>query len=556
VGDFVECRGFPPRRAPLRHRHERKQAKPKSGHQPWPMAARSQPPVEPNCIGIYAAESSRRAPKHLESSLKKLQVTVFLVVLTIAVAVQWASGAFTSDFDGDPDEPAHVVSSLLVRDYITQDLPHNPLTFARAYQAHFPKIAIGHWPPLFHTTEALWTLAAGRSKAALIAWLAVLAAGVTTLIFVWTRRGQDAIVACFAAVAFFASPLVQVAISSVMPDILLALLAFAAASSLGAYWQCGEKRYAVWFAVFAFASAATNGRGIAVALICVPTGALLSPAHKRRWLIALFAAGAFLLLPNLFPGAAPFSAIGFMLSLWQLLERTAIMLSWPVAGLAVVGAVSVFRSLREHPRWAPMLSLAPAAWMFQSLGGWPLQDRYLLMSAPAVAVLAAAGCQACLHSFRSPRRVVAVFLCAAVVVAFDARHYSKKPDLGYHIFASEALAQAHTTSLIAGDAFHEGSYIAEMDLLDPRRAHTILRATKMLSLSTWAGNFYRMRFASPSELGAWLDNTDVTLVIVETTGPPHVVQLLEALRADAAHWRQLPGAAFPRDVRLFERRLE
>ena len=139
------------------------------------------------------------------------------------------------------------------------------------------------------------------------------------------------------------------------------------------------------------------------------------------------------------------------------------------------------------------------------------------------------------------------------MVAFDARHYKKKPDLGYHIFASEALAQAHTTSLIAGDAFHEGSYIAEMDLLDSRRAHTILRATKMLSLSTWAGNFYRMRFASPSDAGGWLDKTDVTLVIVETTGPPHVFQLLEALRADAAHWRQLPGAAFPRDVRLFER---
>jgi hypothetical protein len=485
--------------------------------------------------------------------LKKLHVTVFLVVLTIAAGVQWVSGAFTSDFDGDPDEPAHVVSSLLVRDYITQDLPHNPLAFARAYQAHFPKIAIGHWPPLFHTTEALWTLAAGRSKAAMIVWLAVLAAAVTTFILVWTRRDQGAILACFAAVAFFASPLVQMGISAVMPDVLLALLAFAAASSLGAFWQCGEKRYAVWFAVFAFAAVATNGRGIAVALIFVPTGALLSPTHNRRWLVALFATGAFLLLPNLFPGAAPFSAIAFMLSFWRLLERTAIMLSWPVAGLAVVGAVSVLRSRREHPRWAPMLGLAAAVLMFQGLGGWPLQDRYLLMSAPAVAALAAAGCRACLHSFSSPRRLGALFLCAAAVVAFDARHYSKKPDLGYHIFASEALAQAHTTSLIAGDAFHEGSYIAEMDLLDPRRAHTILRGTKMLSFSTWAGNFYRMRFASPSDVGGWLDKTDVTLVIVETTGPPHVVQLLESLRADPAHWRQLPGAVFPRDVRLFER---
>jgi hypothetical protein len=485
--------------------------------------------------------------------LKKLPVTVFLVVLSIAAGVQWATGAFTSDFDADDDEPAHVVSSLLVRDYITQDLPHNPLTFAREYYAHFPKVAIGHWPPLFHTTEALWTLAAGRSKAAMIVWLAVLAAGVTTLIFVWTRRGQDAILASFAAVAFFASPLVQAGITAVMPDILLALLAFAAASSLGAFWECGQKRYAVWFAVFAFAAAATNGRGIAVALICVPTGAVLSTAHKRRWLVALFATGAFLLLPNFFPGAAPFSVLAILLSFWWFLEHSAMLLSWPVAGLALVGAVSLFRSRREHPRWVPMLGLAAAVLMFQCLGNWPFHDRYLLMPAPAVAVLAAAGCRACLQSFSSTRRVAALFLCAAVVVAFDAPQYSKKPDLGYHIFASEAVAQAHATSLIAADAVHEGSYIAEMDLLDPWRAHTILRGTKVLSQSTWAGNFYRMRFASPSDAGGWLDKTDVTMVIVETTGRPHVVQLLEWLRADAAHWRQLPGAAFPRDVLLFER---
>jgi hypothetical protein len=72
------------------------------------------------------------------------------------------------------DEPAHVVSSLLVHDYLTQGLGQNPLNFARSYYAHFPKVAIGRWPPLFHGTEALWMLVFGRSKRAMLAWLTVL----------------------------------------------------------------------------------------------------------------------------------------------------------------------------------------------------------------------------------------------------------------------------------------------------------------------------------------------------------------------------------------------
>ena len=75
----------------------------------------------------------------------------------------------------------------------------------------------------------------------------------------------------------------------------------------------------------------------------------------------------------------------------------------------------------------------------------------------------------------------------------------------------------------------------------------------MLAESTWGGNSYHMRFASPGDVSAWLKGTDVTLAIVQPNGRPHQPQLLEALHEDSARWHELPPAACPRGVRIFER---
>ena len=58
---------------------------------------------------------------------------VYAAMLCLLVAMQYRSGAFKADLAGDNDEPAHVTTSLMVRDYLVQGLPHNPLAFARDF---------------------------------------------------------------------------------------------------------------------------------------------------------------------------------------------------------------------------------------------------------------------------------------------------------------------------------------------------------------------------------------------------------------------------------------
>src|ERR1017187_3108288 len=98
-------------------------------------------------------------------------------IIILMVVVFLATGCLQSDFTGNPDEPSHVVSSLMIRDYVVDAFPGNPLAYAENYYMHYPKVAIVHWPPLFYCGEAAFMLVFGRNRIALL----VFSAGILVL---------------------------------------------------------------------------------------------------------------------------------------------------------------------------------------------------------------------------------------------------------------------------------------------------------------------------------------------------------------------------------------
>src|SRR5947209_3342133 len=146
----------------------------------------------------------------------------------LPIAIQIAAGAYHADFSMTPDEPAHVVSSLLIRDYLTSgDLAH-PWQFAKNYYLHYPKVAIIHWPPGFHASAAVWSLVFGRSRVGLISFQAALGAVLTAGIFFVVHRLYGRWIAVGSAVVFATTPIMQLTVAMVSPDLLLGTLAFAA----------------------------------------------------------------------------------------------------------------------------------------------------------------------------------------------------------------------------------------------------------------------------------------------------------------------------------------
>ena len=90
------------------------------------------------------------------------EVAIFTFCFSLAALLSWFAGAFQAEFGGYPDEPAHYVTGLMIHDYIAGWFPATPLRFAENYYLHYPKVAFGHWPPVFHFLQAIWMLLFGE----------------------------------------------------------------------------------------------------------------------------------------------------------------------------------------------------------------------------------------------------------------------------------------------------------------------------------------------------------------------------------------------------------
>jgi hypothetical protein len=479
-------------------------------------------------------------------------------IFAIVASMQFVSGAYASDFASDADEPSHVVSSLLIRDYIAAGFPHGPMRFAEVYYVHYPKVAIGHWPPLMYALEAMWMLVFGRTRVAMLALVTMTALALLVSVYLWVRRDCGAIAGFLAAAALVTPGFMQVAMSSVEPNMFLALLAFWAAAAYGRYLETGRWRDAMWFGAIVLAAVGVHGRGAALALAPV-IAALFPPAfnrQRRAWAwrgAALIAAiAAVVLAHRIFRQTFRPSLHAAAIHAGSYVARAFIAMSWPVASLAVVGGVLAVRFLPA--RWIAMFAAVLSCWIFHSVVNVPFEDRYLVTSAPAIAALFGAG----IHFFtlrlasgtwrRAVAAVIVVVACVAIVR--NVIPLWRKSDPGYHRLLASSVPPG--IILVAGGPVQEGSFIAEIALRDRRPDHIVLRASKMLASSDWLDRWYHMLFSNSHDVSAYLDQLHVeTVVIAEPQRRPHIGQLLEAVTGNPAVWNEAPSDQ--QDVRIFRR---
>ena len=90
---------------------------------------------------------------------------VFVLAFDLAFFWQRTGEAHLSEFGAHPDEAAHYVTGLFVRDslvmtgkYVAGGFQGSPVKvgkeFADTYYAHYPKIGLGVWPPFFYLVQS------------------------------------------------------------------------------------------------------------------------------------------------------------------------------------------------------------------------------------------------------------------------------------------------------------------------------------------------------------------------------------------------------------------
>ena len=513
---------------------------------------------------------------------KKIKLfIIFLFFMILAISLQVANKSYDSEFGGHPDEAAHFVTGLMVHDYLVGMKWRNPVKFAETYYLHYPKVALGHWPPFFYVVQALWMAMFGASRAAIMALLAALTATTGLLLALTVRRRYGWLLGVIVGMQYVVLPMVQEATATLMAEGLLTVLSLGATLSYSRYLDDRNPvRWSALFGVLALLAILTKANGLCLALVPVPTLMLTRRMQCMRqpsfWLpavIVALGAGPFywLTLPLQQNGSVStsFSADYSLKALSLFGSGLVTSIGGALATLALIGfnrriVRPLWRDQVVEPLWASLASLIFSVLVFHILVPASLELRFALLWLPAVMIFVADGLDSLrgfISDHLSKRKIVIIVttIIMSVIGVWPVLRLCPKEWRGFGPIITEIESKPkwnEAVVMVASDPQGEGMMIAEWSLHDQRPGRYVLRASKVLGRDLWSGRNYRTAFESPRDVDKYLKEIPVRLLVIDTslalgTKPRHHEQIDEMLRNCTYDWKLVGSSPIVRRGRTF-----
>ncbi|HEY1755667.1 MAG TPA: glycosyltransferase family 39 protein [Bryobacteraceae bacterium] len=475
------------------------------------------------------------------------------IFLAVAVYLETQAGftALRGDL-AEADPPAHFTTGVMLHDFVRFGNFIRPLPFAECFYVQYPKVALGHWPPVFYILEALWFFIFGTTTSA-ARWLCACIAGSCALLLYrrcridWGRWHGVA-----AAALFLALPVVQHQTWRVMSDLLCAGLSFVAICSLSDYLTSGKLKDGLWLVAWASLAILTKGTAWLL-LVPIAAGPLFTGrksfyAAWRYWLaislVCIVSAPFFVLMSALGLGY-PLGAATYIHLLAVILQR--LPFSQLVAGglVVVLIAAALYRWLPRAPlRQVQTRNVLFALWVATLVGFielvplTPERDRYFLMAlAPAAYLLAGAmvTIERRLEWFRYVE-LFAVLSCAAILALVPV-HLASTTSFS-DAMRVIPIGRGPQVILLEGDEVGEGAMIAARLTEDQARSSYLVRGTKFLATSDWSGARYSLNYKTLEALRAAMDGIRLDYIVLDTSAPPKpdVLLMKEVLADPASKW--------------------
>ena len=463
-------------------------------------------------------------------------VGIFLLLFGLVLWGQQRSGAYNDEFGAHPDEAAHFVSALMIRDYVLQlggeaetRIAH-PKRFAENYHEHYPKVAIGNWPPGFHGLQALWMLIFEPGQGSIFFLMALLTGLLGWLVW-WSSKkyiGEGWPLA--AAILLMVLPIIQKYSSLVMTEVLMAVLMFGAILLYVKFLETENWKWSLLFGIVASAAIMVKGTGLTLGIVpplsiillnrwkllikwqfwiaAVVVGILCAPWYKYTaetlqdgWekskpSLVFFGSAVVYNINKLVETAGPVFFLCIIIGLATLIrkkpeqekEQTASTF-FPLLGIlffAVPLLVCIVPAGKEHRHLIPML---PAFVIFTAFGMKELLNQLVKAKTKM-----------------NPKKTAWLIGGVGVIGMFAA---AKEPiyQKGFSGFR-EVTKELYKVEdwpgpvLISSDASGEGMFVAEAALADSRRpsSRQIVRATKLLADSKWSGQNYETKYKTRQDL--------------------------------------------------------
>ncbi len=466
-------------------------------------------------------------------------LAVSAVFFATAVFFQWRGDAYQSEYGGHPDEAAHYVTGLMMRDYLAAGLPGSPLGYAKKYYDHYPKVALGNWPPMFYVFQSGWSLVFSPQRVAMLAFMALLAGLTAMLVFCALKQDFGAVAGVAGAALLVSFPLFQQHTAMIMTEVPIALLSLAAILLYGRFLEKGQGADSILFGVVASVVILTKGSGFFLGL--VPPVAIL---FTRRWELlkrAAFWYPAFIVVLLAGPWTWLFrnqARAGWLEgdASWKFTQKAIVyypqklLLATGIVVLvfAAVGVVSRLVLKKPTGKWAAVGAPLFGLIAFHCLIPCGYEARHLVPALPLMALFAIAGVLqfrewATARGLKSHWALILPIGLLASVYLLQTFHVTTK---GYHGFGpvAEAVLRPENEKavfLISSDARGEGMFISEVAVREKRPGHVIQRASKALATSTWSGSGYQTRFESEAAAAEFLKQSTVDILVVDKSVPDH-----------------------------------
>jgi hypothetical protein len=473
----------------------------------------------------------------------------WLIFALAGFTIQLATNGYATDRGNHGDEAAHFVSSLVIADYLREGAPAGPMAFAKEYYRHFPKVAIGHWPPVFEGLQALaFAIFSGTGTVALAlqALIAGFAAALPATLLAASFGIAEGVLG---GAIVLLSPIFLPMLDMVMADMLLAVFVTLTALAWSRFYQRRTWRTALLFALAAAAAILTKGTGFGLALLPVIYLALkgnIAFLFNRKTL----AAGALvagLTLPW-YALTYKMAADGFVYGWGWSYTRLAV--PFFLGGLATsIGIPCLLAVLAGiYFGWrqrqlivanldiAAFIATALAMLAFSMLAPADLDRRYLIPLLPSLAIVAVWGLSRGMAAV-VPRPAIARAVVVAVLAVSIALVFRLPQPRS---FQSARLAEAILASgepnpliLVTGSVMAEGAFISSFAERDPAAKYYVIRAQKVLAASNWMGTDYRLKFTTAAAMADWISQEKIGWIVLDsdTLEPefPHAALLQQAL---------------------------
>jgi 4-amino-4-deoxy-L-arabinose transferase-like glycosyltransferase len=462
--------------------------------------------------------------------------------------------SYLAGFSG-ADEPSHFLNGYFISSYLKMHFGANPLAFATDYYVHYPKISIGHWPPVYYGVLGILFLAIPASYAWVFTLNVLLASLPAIGVAAALNRLGGRYLALAGVVAYMVTPLVAEGQIMFMVDQPLTACLLAATAIWIAYAARQTWVRAIGFSALAALAVLVKGNGWVAVLIPVFHMALTGRWHLLLSVKLTVAAilGALAVVPW-YLVTAKIAADGFnyqpgLSYAWHALSSNIVFLannvSWWGLALAVFAFIAEWRARRADPtRWnviAGLVALILSTLTLQSIVPVDIVDRYTAPALPSVVVLALLGLGH-LVGLRHVRerkvwRIAASIFVSVAMLLPGLQHLIQrlpKSDVGAEATALLiAPGLAPVVTVVDGAAGYEGSMIAAAAVHDPQLHNYMVRSSKMMADSNFMGSSYSLKFAGNAGVLAELARLGVQNVVLvrarDLPAYPHSVQLLAAL---------------------------